>query len=144
MGILWVKTFHIILMTSWFAGLFYLPRIFVNLAMVPAGDAHKHERDRLLLMANKLFRFMTPLGVLAVITGLWLWLGYGIGSGMGWIHAKVLIVLVLIGYHVSCRNHLAGFNRGLSPHSHVWYRWYNEIPVALLFGAVALVVIKPF
>lgn len=144
MGMLWLKTFHIILMTSWFAGLFYLPRIFVNLAMVPAGEAHKLERDRLLLMANKLFRFMTPLGVLAVITGLWLWLGYGIGNGMGWIHAKVVIVLVLIGYHISCRSQLAGFNRGLSGHSHVWYRWYNEIPVALLFAAVALVVIKPF
>ncbi|MBU3725352.1 MAG: CopD family protein [Burkholderiaceae bacterium] len=141
---LWVKTFHIVMVTSWFAGLFYLPRIFVNIAMVPTDPAHKSENDRLLLMANKLFRFMTPLGVLAVVTGLWLWLGYHIGDGFGWIHAKVALVLVLIGYHLSCRNRLEEFNRGERRHSHVWYRWYNEIPVVILLAVVALVVIKPF
>lgn len=144
MGFLLLKTFHIVMITSWFAGLFYLPRIFVNLAMVPLEPAHKSENDRLLLMANKLFRFMTPLGVLAVISGLWLWLGYGVGNGMGWMHAKLGLVLVLIGYHISCRNRLEEFNRGERRHSHVWYRWYNEIPVLMLLAIVSLVVIKPF
>jgi putative membrane protein len=144
MAYLWLKTFHIVLITSWFAGLFYLPRIFVNLAMVPEGAANAAERDRLLLMANKLFRFMTPLGVLAVLLGLVLWLGLGIGNGQGWVHAKSLLVLGLIGFHISCRNRLEEFNRGEHRHSHVWYRWYNEIPVVLLVAIVILVVFKPF
>lgn len=144
MAYLWLKTFHIVLITSWFAGLFYLPRIFVNLAMVPEGAANAAERDRLLLMANKLFRFMTPLGVLAVLLGLALWLGLGIGNGQGWVHAKSLLVLGLIGFHISCRNRLEEFNRGEHRHSHVWYRWYNEIPVVLLVAIVILVVLKPF
>ena len=144
MAYLWLKTFHIVLITSWFAGLFYLPRIFVNLAMVPEGAANAAERDLLLLMANKLFRFMTPLGVLAVLLGLVLWLGLGIGNGQGWVHAKSLLVLGLIGFHISCRNRLEEFNRGEHRHSHVWYRWYNEIPVVLLVAIVILVVLKPF
>ena len=144
MAYLWLKTFHIVLITSWFAGLFYLPRIFVNLAMVPEGAANAAERDRLLLMANKLFRFMTPLGVLTVLLGLVLWLGLGIGNGQGWVHAKSLLVLGLIGFHISCRNRLEEFNRGEHRHSHVWYRWYNEIPVVLLVAIVILVVLKPF
>lgn len=144
MAYLWLKTFHIVLITSWFAGLFYLPRIFVNLAMVPEGAANAAERDRLLLMANKLSRFMTPLGVLAVLLGLVLWLGLGIGNGQGWVHAKSLLVLGLIGFHISCRNRLEEFNRGEHRHSHVWYRWYNEIPVVLLVAIVILVVLKPF
>jgi len=144
MAYLWLKTFHIVLITSWFAGLFYLPRIFVNLAMVPEGAANAAERDRLLLMANKLFRFMTPLGVLAVLLGLVLWLGLGIGNGQGWVHAKSLLVLGLLGFHISCRNRLEEFNRGEHRHSHVWYRWYNEIPVVLLVAIVILVVLKPF
>jgi putative membrane protein len=144
MAYLWLKTFHIVLITSWFAGLFYLPRFFVNLAMVPEGATNTAERDRLLLMANKLFRFMTPLGVLAVLSGLVLWLGLGIGNGQGWVHAKSLLVLGLIGFHISCRNRLEEFNRGEHRHSHVWYRWYNEIPVVLLIAIVILVVLKPF
>jgi len=144
MAYLWLKTFHIVLITSWFAGLFYLPRIFVNLAMVPEGVANTAERDRLLLMANKLFRFMTPLGVLAVLLGLVLWLGLGIGNGKGWVHAKSLLVIGLIGFHISCRNRLEEFNRGEHRHSHIWYRWYNEIPVVLLIAIVILVVFKPF
>jgi putative membrane protein len=144
MAYLWLKTFHIVLITSWFAGLFYLPRIFVNLAMVPEGATNTAERDRLLLMANKLFRFMTPLGVLAVLSGLVLWLGLGIGNEQGWVHAKSLLVLGLIGFHISCRNRLEEFNRGEHRHSHGWYRWYNEIPVVLLIVIVILVVLKPF
>ena len=95
---LWIKALHIVFIASWFAGLFYLPRIFVNLAMVPPGSVA--ERERLLLMARKLYRFMMPLAVLALALGLWLWLGYGIGRGPGngWMHAKLAIVVLLIGY----------------------------------------------
>ena len=92
---LWVKAFHIVFVASWFAGLFYLPRIFVNLAMVAPGSAA--ERDRLLLMARKLMRFTTLLMVPAVGLGLWLWLGVGIGAGSGWMHAKLALVLVVLG-----------------------------------------------
>ena len=90
-----VTTLHIWMVISWFAGLFYLPRIFVNLAMVPA-DSHA-ERERLLLMAGKLFKFMTPLGFLAVVLGLWLWFGYGFAGG--WLHARTALVAILVPYH---------------------------------------------
>ncbi len=135
---LWIKAFHIIFVTSWFAGLFYLPRIFVNLAMAK----HEAERDRLLLMAQKLFRFMTPLGVIALALGTWLWLGYGF-TGM-WLMAKLTLVLLLIGYHAYCGKLLRKFRLGLNTHGHVWYRWFNEIPVLLLVAVVILVVVKPF
>ncbi|GBG03387.1 membrane protein [Azospira sp. I13] len=135
-----LKALHIIFVASWFAGLFYLPRIFVNLAMVPEGSTA--ERERLLLMARKLYRFMAPLAVLALACGTWLWLGYGFGGG--WLHAKLTLVLVLIGYHLYCgrlyRQFLAGDNR----RSHVWFRWFNELPVLILFVVVFLVVLKPF
>jgi putative membrane protein len=137
---LWVKSLHIIFVTSWFAGLFYLPRIFVNLAMVdPASTA---ERERLLLMARKLYRFMGPLMVLALAFGLWLWLGYGIGGG--WMHAKLALVVLLLGYHHVCARLLRRFERGENLRSHVWFRWFNEVPVLLLFAVVLLVVLKPF
>lgn len=139
---LWWKSFHIVMVVSWFAGLFYLPRIFVNLAMVEDGPAHDAERQRLLLMANKLYRFITPIGVLAVISGLWLWLGYGFGGG--WMHAKLVLVLLLIVFHAMCHNRMEDFNRGRNTHAHVWYRWFNEVPVALLVAIVILVVVKPF
>ncbi len=135
---LWIKAFHIIFVTSWFAGLFYLPRIFVNLAL--AKD--EIERDRLLLMAQKLFRFMTPLGVLALALGTWLWLSYGF-TGM-WLMAKLTLVLALIGYHAYCGKLLRKFRLGLNTHSDVWYRWFNEIPVLILVAIVILVVVKPF
>jgi putative membrane protein len=139
---LWWKSFHIVMVVSWFAGLFYLPRIFVNLAMVEDGPAHDAERQRLLLMASKLYRFITPIGVLAVISGLWLWLGYGFGGG--WMHAKLVLVLLLIVYHAMCHNRMEDFNRGRNTHAHVWYRWFNEVPVVLLVAIVILVVVKPF
>lgn len=144
---LWVKALHIIFVTSWFAGLFYLPRIYVNLAMVPAGPEGQAERDRLLLMSRKLFRFMGPLMILALVFGLWLWLYYGIGlggEGNGWMHAKLLVVVFLLGYHHLLGRQLKRFTQGLNPHGHVWYRWFNEIPVIMLFIAVVLVVVKPF
>jgi protoporphyrinogen IX oxidase len=139
--VLWIKVLHIVLVVSWFAGLFYLPRIFVNLAMVPQPGA---ERDRLLLMARKLYRFITPIGLLAVLFGLWLWLGAGIGRGEGWMQAKLLVVAALIAYHVACGRILTAFEHQAMPRSHVWFRWFNEIPVLLLLAAVILVVVKPF
>ena len=141
---LWVKSLHIVFVASWFAGLFYLPRIFVNLAMVAPGSVA--ERDRLLLMARKLLRFTTILAVPALGFGLWLWLGYGIGrgSGNGWMHAKLGIVMLVLGYHHACGVMLKKLALGQSPRSHVWYRWFNELPVLLLLIAVILVVVKPF
>ena len=141
---LWVKSLHIVFVASWFAGLFYLPRIFVNLAMVaPASQA---ERERLLLMARKLMRFTTMLAVPALALGFWLWLGYGIGKGPGngWLHAKLAVVVLVLGYHHACWRVLKKFLRGKSHRSHVWYRWFNEVPVLLLLAAVILVVVKPF
>lgn len=134
---LWVKAFHIIFVTSWFAGLFYLPRIFVNLAMAKEDV----ERERLLLMSHKLYRFVTPIAALALLFGLWLWLGYGITGG--WMHIKLLLVVVLVAYHFYCGKLLALFKQGRNTHSHVWYRWFNEIPVLLLMAVVILVTVKP-
>jgi protoporphyrinogen IX oxidase len=141
---LWVKAFHIVFVASWFAGLFYLPRIFVNLAQVPAEQSA--ERERLLLMARKLFRFTTLLAVPAVALGLWLWLGYGIGRGPGngWMHAKLALVLVVLGYHHGCGVLLKKFVAHTNRRSHVWYRWFNELPVLLLTAIVVLAVVKPF
>ena len=141
---LWVKAFHIIFVASWFAGLFYLPRIFVNLAMVPPDSLA--ERARLLLMARKLLRFTTLLAVPALGLGLWLWLGYGIGRGPGnvWMHAKLLVVVLAVGYHHACAAILKKFEAEAMARSHVWFRWFNEMPVLLLVAAVILVVVKPF
>lgn len=141
---LWVKSFHIVFVASWFAGLFYLPRIFVNLAMVPPESVA--ERARLLLMARKLMRFTTLLAVPAVALGLWLWLGYGIGLGadQGWMHAKLALVLLILGYHHACGLMLKRFQHGVNRRGHVWYRWFNEAPVILLVLVVVLVVVKPF
>jgi protoporphyrinogen IX oxidase len=141
---LWIKALHIVFVASWFAGLFYLPRIFVNLAMVPAESIA--ERERLLLMARKLLRFATILVVPALAFGIWLWLGYGIGfgSGNGWMHAKLAVVVLVLGYHHACSVILKKFFRGENRRSHVWYRWFNEIPVLLLLAAVILAVVKPF
>lgn len=141
---LWVKAFHIVFVASWFAGLFYLPRIFVNLAMVPPESVA--ERERLLLMARKLMRFTTLLAVPALGLGLWLWLGYGIGrgGGNGWMHAKLVAVVLILGYHHACGSLLRRFVAGTQRRSHVWYRWFNEVPVLLLVTVVVLVVVKPF
>lgn len=139
---LWVKSLHIVFVTSWFAGLFYLPRIFVNLALVPPDSVS--ERERLLLMARKLLRFSTLLAFFAVGFGLWLWLGYGIGRGSGWLHAKIGVVLLVLGYHHSLGRLLARFTRGENRRGHIWYRWYNELPIVFLLAAVLLVVLKPF
>ncbi|MCX7627331.1 MAG: CopD family protein [Methylophilaceae bacterium] len=134
---LWVKALHIIFVTSWFAGLFYLPRLFVNHAMVEGPTA-----ERLALMERKLYRFMTPLAILALGFGLWLWLGYGITGG--WMHAKLVLVGLLVAYHLYCGRLVKDFAAGRNTRSHVWYRWFNEIPVLLLTAVVILVVVKPF
>lgn len=135
-----LKTLHIWMVISWFAGLFYLPRIYVNLAMVPAES--KAERERLLLMSRKLYKFMTPLGVLAIVSGLWLWFGYGFGGG--WLHAKTTLVAGLAVYHVYCGQLLKSFENGRNSRSHVWFRFFNEVPVILLLIVLFLVVLKPF
>ena len=139
---LWIKSLHIVFIASWFAGLFYLPRIFVNLAMVPGESVA--ERQRLILMARKLMRFTTILSVPAIGFGLWLYLGYGIGKGAGWMHAKWLVVVLALGYHHACGSLLKKFVTNANSHSHKWYRWFNEVPVLLLTAAVILVVVKPF
>jgi putative membrane protein len=142
---LWIKSFHIIFVASWFAGLFYLPRIFVNLAMVGAGS--EAEEARLLLMARKLMRFTTLLMVPAVALGLVLWLHYGIGllgEANGWMHAKLTVVLLVLGYHHACGRLLRRFEARTNTRGHVWFRWFNEVPVILLTIAVILVVVKPF
>lgn len=139
---LWIKSLHIVFIASWFAGLFYLPRILVNLAQETDAAA----TTRLLLMARKLYRFTTMLAVPAIVFGAWLWLGYGIGKGPGngWLHAKLFLVILVIGYHHACGSLLKKFENGANTRSHVWLRWFNEVPVLLLLAIVILVVVKPF
>jgi protoporphyrinogen IX oxidase len=143
-GYLWVKAFHIVFVASWFAGLFYLPRLFVNLAMVPA-ESHA-ERARLLLMARKLYRFSGLLMLPALVLGLVLWLAYGVGrgSGNGWMHAKLALVLAVLAYHHVCGRLLRRFEQGANRRSERWYRVFNETSVLLFAAIVVLVVVKPF
>jgi protoporphyrinogen IX oxidase len=135
---LWVKSFHIIFVVAWFAGLFYLPRLFVYHATT--RDSPGIERFK--VMERKLYYgIMTPSAVLAVALGLWLWLGYGITGG--WLHAKLVFVLMLIAYHLYCGRLLADFKHDRNRRGHVYYRWFNEIPVLILIAVVILVVVKP-
>ena len=137
---LWIKALHIVFVSSWFAGLFYLPRIFVNLAM----ETNPAVNERLLLMARKLYRFMTLLMIPALVLGLWLWLQYGIGEQSIWMYLKLVLVILLIGYHHICKSLLKKFENGENTHSHIWYRWFNEVPVLGMIAVVILVVVKPF
>ncbi len=139
---LWIKAFHIVFIASWFAGLFYLPRIFVNMAQESDPTVLK----TLAGMARRLYRFMTILAVPAVLLGLWLYIQYGIGRGPGngWMHAKLFFVLLIIGYHHGCGVLLRKFEQGANRRSHVFYRWFNEIPVLMLVAVTVLVVVKPF
>ncbi len=140
---LWIKAFHLVFAASWFAGLFYLPRIFVNLATVPA-DSHA-ERERLLLMARKLYRFSSLLMVVALVLGAWLWLSnFRAYAGGGWLHAKLALVVLAIGYHHGCRSLLRGFERFTNQRSERWFRFFNEAAVLLFTAIVVLVVVKPF
>ena len=137
---LWVKALHIIFMVTWFAGLFYLPRLFVYHAM--ASDAVSIERFK--VMERKLYwGIMTPGAVLTIVCGVWLWLGWFRGAS-SWLHAKIALVALLAAYHLWCGSLLRAFAADRNRKSHVWLRWFNEVPVVILFGTVFLVVIKPF
>ena len=136
---LWIKSLHIIFMVTWFAGLFYLPRLFVYHAT--AEDQTSKERFK--IMERKLyFGIMAPGAILTIVFGVWLWLGFGITGG--WLHIKLLLVAILIVYHVHCGKVLADFKNDRNTKSHVFYRWYNEFPVLILFAVVFLVELKPF
>ena len=139
---LWIKAFHIIFVASWFAGLFYLPRIFVNLTMVPP-DSHA-ERERLLLMARKLYRFSSLLMVAALGFGLWVWLSNVRAYPGGWLHLKLALVVLVIGYHHMCRSLLRKFEQFANTRSERWFRVFNESAVLLFAAIVILVVVKPF
>ena len=135
---LWIKSLHIIFMVTWFAGLFYLPRLFVYHTM--SDDRPSIERFK--VMERKLFYgIMTPGAVLTIVFGVWLWLSYGFSGG--WLHAKLALVAVLIAYHLYCGKLLADFKHDRNRHGHVYYRWFNEIPVVILIAVVILVVVKP-
>jgi putative membrane protein len=142
--VLWVKAFHIVFVASWFAGLFYLPRIFVNLAMVQP-DSHA-ERERLLLMGRKLYRFTNLLMWVALALGLWLWFGFGSArfTGQAWLHVKLVLVLAVIGYQYVCLAHLRQFENFGNRRSHRWYRWFNEVTVLAFTAIVVLAVVRPF
>jgi len=136
---LWIKALHIIFMVTWFAGLFYLPRLFVYHAMTE--DRPGSERFK--VMERKLFHgIMTPGAVLTIAFGLWLWQGYGISGG--WLYVKLVLVALLVAYHIWCGALLNDFRQDRNTRSHVWYRWFNELPTVVLFGAVILAVLKPF
>ncbi|MEA3413672.1 MAG: protoporphyrinogen oxidase HemJ [Pseudomonadota bacterium] len=139
---LWIKAFHIIFMVTWFAGLFYLPRLFVYHTMA-GHDAEGMARFK--IMERKLFwGIMTPGAIVTAVLGLWMlamnWSGY---MQSGWMHAKLFLVLLLIGYHVWCGKLLTDFRNDRNHHSHVWYRWFNEVPVVFLIAIVVLAVVRP-
>jgi len=137
--VLWIKSLHIIFMVTWFAGLFYLPRLFVYHAM--SDDRISQERFK--VMERKLFYgIMTPGGLLTIVFGLWLWLGYDITGG--WLHAKLALVALLVVYHVYCGKLLLDFKHDRNRHGHVWYRWFNELPVIVLIAVIFLVEFKSF
>lgn len=135
---LWIKALHIVFMVTWFAGLFYLPRLFVYHTM--AADAERGEHFK--IMERKLFfGIMTPGAVLTVVFGSWLWLGYGIDGT--WLRWKLAFVALLIAYHVYCGKLLFDFKHNRNRHGHMFYRWLNELPVVVLFAVVVLAVVKP-
>ena len=140
MPVLWLKALHIIFMVTWFAGLFYLPRLFVYHAMTEDESTRAQFR----IMERKLYYgIMNPGGVLTVLFGIWLWIGYGIGDQSLWLQLKIGLVIVLVGYHVWCGRLVKRFQKEANIHSHIFYRWFNEFPVLILVGAVLLVVLKP-
>ena len=146
----WVKTFHIVFVVAWMATVFYLPRILVNLAETAGQPA---VTERLQLMGLRLYRFGHSMFGLAFLLGLVLWLGYKVipdfptmvaPGGAGWLHAKLTLVILLTGYHPMCGAQRKRFASGNNTRSHVYYRWFNEVPVLFLLGIVILVVVKPF
>jgi len=143
---LWIKAFHIIFVVTWFAGLFYLPRLFVYHAMTE----DKISWERFKVMERKLYYgIMMPSLILAVGFGVWLWLGYWwlafvAVKGMIWLHIKLFLVIILIGYHFYCGKFVKDFKHDRNRHSHIFYRWFNEFPVLILIAVTILVVVKPF
>ena len=136
---LWIKSFHIIFMVTWFAGLFYLPRLFVYHAM----SEDMASRERFKIMERKLFLgIMTPGAILTIVFGLWLWLGYGFHGG--WLYAKLALVAMLVVYHGYCGKLMIDFRRDRNRHGHVFYRWLNELPVIVLIAIILLVELQPF
>lgn len=141
-GMLWLKTFHILFMMSWMAGIFYLPRIFVHFV---DGKEAGQDVARLAIMAKKLYGFMTIMMMLAIGSGIWLWLAYfPVAEGMGWLHAKIVFVILLLVYHMWTKRRMKEMQEGHLDHSGVYYRWANEIPLLLATVILILVVIKPF
>jgi putative membrane protein len=138
----WVKALHIVFVASWFAGLFYLPRILVNLVSVPA-DSHA-ERERLLMMGRRLYRFASLLMIPALLLGALLWWRSGFGLHAGWLWAKLVLVVVAIGYHHACGARLRRFEAFANDRTERWYRVFNELAVVLFTAIVILVVVKPF
>ncbi|MGY0399029.1 MAG: protoporphyrinogen oxidase HemJ [Ostreibacterium sp.] len=150
MMMLWVKVFHIIFVISWFAALFYLPRLFVYHATAEAdlgNDASQSSAiSHFKVMERKLYRGIAmPAMVATWITGVWLlYYFWPVYHGMGWLHAKLTLVILLTIYHFSMGFYYKKLRDGKNQHSHVFYRYYNEVPTILLLGIVILVVIKPF
>jgi putative membrane protein len=137
--VLWVKAFHVIFMVTWFAGVFYLPRLFVYHAM--ADDTAGRERFK--VMERKLYYgIMAPGAVLTIVSGGWLWLGYDRTGG--WLYAKLVLVSFLVGYHLWCGKLIRDFREDRNAHGQVWYRWFNEFPTVILLLVVILAVVKPF
>jgi putative membrane protein len=144
MLVLWLKAFHVIFMVSWFAGIFYLPRLYVYHAMVPPEDTAGHER--FVIMERKLYRFITPFMVLTAVFGFWILYEYGMPylRTSAWMHVKLALVTALVGYHF----YLGHLRKKLADRStnksHVFFRFLNEAPVLILFAVVILVIVKPF
>lgn len=137
---LWLKTFHILFMMSWMAGIFYLPRIFVHFV---EGQKAGEDVARLAIMAKKLYKFMTIMMMFAIGTGIWLWVVY-FPSATGWMHTKVLFVVLMLVYHLWTKRRMKEMQEGYLNHSGVYYRWANEIPLLLTIIILILVVVKPF
>lgn len=139
---LWVKSLHLIAMVCWFAGIFYLPRLFVY----HAACDDEPGRERFKIMERKLYRgITTPSMIATVIFGLWL-ISYNVSGYMtqGWLHAKLLLVAALIAYHFYCGHLVRVFQDDRNTRSHVFYRWFNELPVFILVAVIILAVVKPF
>lgn len=140
---MWLKAFHLITMVTWFAGLFYLPRLFVYHAMSDDKTSH----DRFIIMERKLYYgIMTPGMVLTFILGIWMLIDYGwaIYSSSGWLHTKLVLLILLAGYHIQCGRWLNDFKHDRNYHSHVYFRWINEVPVLFLIAIIILATVKPF
>lgn len=140
-SMLWLKAFHIIFVVCWFAGLFYLPRLFVYHAQCE-DQATRHQ---LAVMERRLYRFVTPLGILAIVLGLWMmasnWSYY---RSAGWLHSKLALVVLLAIYHGVCGHYVRAFAAEQVQRGHVFFRWFNELPVLILIPVVILAVVKPF